>query len=100
MKRDITMLLLLGLILALSGGTEAQLKPKVSCPVRDVAFELVTGYVFTSPEFILDTRPGVLLLEECLLYCKRNASCLSINYETGLCVLFASSAELNSGKNN
>lgn len=86
------------------------------CSNRDIGFELITGmlfrlwskqfttsffcpgYVFTAPEFILDTSPGVLLLEECLLLCHRNTSCFSINYETGLCVLFTSSAEVNPGK--
>ena len=25
------------------------------CALRDVSFELVTGYVFTAPDYILDT---------------------------------------------
>ena len=45
-----------------------------------------------------DTRTGVLLLEDCIAGCRRNESCLSVNYETGLCVMFASSAELKPGK--
>ena len=68
------------------------------CPKRDEAFELVTGYVFTSPDTILDTRPGVLKLEDCIETCRRNSSCWSVNYETGLCVLFSSSAENTPGK--
>lgn len=40
----------------------------------------------------------MLLLEECISACMGNSSCLSINYETGLCVLFSSSAEVNAGK--
>ncbi len=64
------------------------------CPSRDVTFELTTGFVFRSPSDLLETRPGVLLLEECLDHCLRNDSCLALNYETGLCVLFTSSAEL------
>ena len=69
-----------------------------NCPTRDLAFELITGYVYTSPDFILDTLPGVLLLEECLLHCHRNASCKAINYETGLCVLFSSNVDDDGGK--
>ena len=63
------------------------------CSQRDVAFELMTGVVFTAPEFILDTRSGVLLLEECISICNGNSSCMSVNYETGLCVLFTDSAD-------
>ncbi|XP_059099096.1 uncharacterized protein LOC131893159 [Tigriopus californicus] len=68
-----------------------------NCPTRDVTFELITGYVFTAPEFILDTRPGVLLLEECIEVCRQNVTCASVNYETGLCVLFMASARNNPG---
>ena len=45
-----------------------------------------------------DTRTGVLHLEDCIAGCRANASCLSLNYETGLCVMFDSSAELKPGK--
>ena len=69
-----------------------------SCPKRDEAFELVTGFVFTSPDSILDTRPGVLKLDECIEACNLNSTCLSVNYETGLCVLFSSSADQTPGK--
>ena len=69
------------------------------CPSEDdLTFELSTGFVFTSPDRILDTRPGVLLLESCLAVCRQNASCRAVNYEVGLCVLFASSAQQNPGK--
>ena len=70
------------------------------CPPRDIAFELITGFVFTSPNTIVDTRPGVLKLDECIDACRRNSTCLSVNYETGLCVLFSSSAEKTPGKRN
>ena len=75
-----------------------QSRGQLACPNRDEAFELVTGYVFTSPNTILDTRPGVLKLEDCIETCRRNSSCWSVNYETGLCVLFSSSAENTPGK--
>lgn len=68
------------------------------CPKRDEAFELSTGFVFTSPDSIVDTKPGVLKLEECIEACRLNATCWSVNYETGLCVLFSSSAESTPGK--
>lgn len=73
-------------------------KAAFTCPFRDEAFELVTGYVFTSPQSILDTRPGVLKLDECIEACRGNSTCLSVNYETGLCVLFSSSAEETPGE--
>ena len=57
-----------------------------------------SGFVFTSPDSILDTRPGVLKLDECIEACNLNSTCLSVNYETGLCVLFSSSADQTPGK--
>ena len=75
-----------------------EIKGQVVCPPRDVSFELITGYVFTSPDTIVDTRPGVLKIEDCIDACRRNSTCLSVNYETGLCVLFSGSAEETPGK--
>ena len=46
----------------------------------------------------MDTRPGVLKIEDCIDACRRNSTCLSVNYETGLCVLFSGSAEETPGK--
>ena len=40
----------------------------------------------------------MLHLEDCIAGCRGNASCLSVNYETGLCVMFDSSAELKPGE--
>ncbi|XP_037089518.1 uncharacterized protein LOC119109871 [Pollicipes pollicipes] len=56
-------------------------------------FELWTGYVYSAPGDLLDTRPGTLLLDECVQLCGDNGACRGLNYETGLCVLFSSSAE-------
>ncbi len=42
--------------------------------------------------------PGVLLLEDCLSRCLSNSSCRSLNYETGLCVLFHSDATSEPGE--
>ena len=37
-------------------------------------------------------------LEECINKCSKDAKCLAVNYETGLCVLFSDSADSNPGK--
>ncbi|XP_043213472.1 uncharacterized protein LOC122377481 [Amphibalanus amphitrite] len=67
--------------------------PLPSCPPADVAFELWTGFVYSAPADLLDTRPGTLLLDQCAQLCAETAACRALNYETGLCVLFSSSAE-------
>ncbi|GIX88164.1 uncharacterized protein CDAR_269161 [Caerostris darwini] len=40
----------------------------------------------------MELVPGTLQLTECLSLCSANATCQAINFETGLCVLFSSSA--------
>ena len=67
------------------------------CPQDQISFEMITGYVYTAPADMLDSQPGTLMLTDCIDTCRANASCRSINYETGLCVLFASSADENQG---
>ena len=47
---------------------------------------------------MLDSVPGTLMLTDCLEQCQANDSCSSINYETGLCVLFSSNADKLPGK--
>lgn len=42
---------------------------------------------------MLDTLPGTLMLTDCLEACQSNESCSSVNYETGLCVLFKTTAD-------
>lgn len=64
----------------------------VECSAQDTTFELRTGYVFTSPQEILDTRPDTLQLSECIDACRANTSCAALNFETGLCVLFRTNA--------
>ena len=64
-----------------------------SSPVENVHFELVTGKVFTAPEDMLDSRPGTLMLTDCIDLCRANNTCRAANFETGLCVLFSSSAQ-------
>jgi len=68
------------------------------CPDDFVSFEVVTGYVYTAPADMLDSQPGTLMLTDCIDTCRANSSCKSINYETGLCVLFSSSADENQGQ--
>jgi len=58
-------------------------------------FELVTGHVFTAPNDMLDSRPGTLMLTDCIDLCRANTTCQSANFETGLCVLFASSSKVS-----
>ena len=47
---------------------------------------------------MLDSQPGTLILNDCIETCRGNSSCKSINFETGLCVLFSSSADENKSK--
>jgi len=68
------------------------------CPSRDVKFELMTGVVYTAPDDMLDSRPGTLMLADCVELCRRNSTCRSANFETGLCVLFGSSADQYPGE--
>ena len=69
-----------------------------ACAEKDTHFELVTGFVYTAPDDMLDSRPGTLMLTDCIELCRRNVTCKSANFETGLCVLFGSSAEEFPGK--
>lgn len=68
------------------------------CSGQDTTFELRTGYVFTAPEEILDTRPDTLQLSDCIDNCRANSSCSALNFETGLCVLFRTNAFDTPGK--
>lgn len=69
-----------------------------TCSDQDTHFELVTGFVYTAPDDMLDSRPGTLMLTDCIELCRRNATCKAANFETGLCVLFGSSSEEFPGK--
>lgn len=71
-----------------SGGVSLE-----ECDPEMLGFELITGYVFTAPDDLLDSVPGTLMLTDCLEACQSNDSCHAVNYETGLCVLFASNAD-------
>ena len=67
-------------------------------PQDQVHVELVTGKVYTAPEDMLDSRPGTLMLTDCIDLCLSNSSCTAANFETGLCVLFSSSAQQYPGQ--
>lgn len=69
-----------------------------NCESDMTSFELVTGYVYTAPKDHLDSITGTLMLTDCLEACSGNETCYSVNYETGLCVLFSSNADANPGR--
>ncbi|KAH8384852.1 hypothetical protein KR093_010104, partial [Drosophila rubida] len=50
-------------------------------------------YMFFAPGKRMDSQPGTLMLTDCLNTCLRNKSCQSVNYKTGLCVLFSAHAD-------
>ena len=86
----------LGLITLASGQSSrrgSRQDEDAECPQEFVSFEVVTGYVYTAPADMLDSQPGTLMLTDCIDTCRGNSSCKSINYETGLCVLFSSTAD-------
>ena len=90
----------LGLITMASGQRRrgSRQDEDAECPQDFVSFEVVTGYVYTAPADMLDSQPGTLMLTDCIDTCRGNSSCKSINYETGLCVLFSSSADEEGGQ--
>lgn len=49
-------------------------------------------YLLSSSDNMIEAVP-LLMLSECLEQCRQNSSCRSINYETGLCVLFTTHAD-------
>ncbi len=62
------------------------------CPEgTDTTFEVLTGFVLTLPDAILHTKQGVLRLDRCIDICRRMDGCEAVNFEIGLCVLFAKS---------
>ncbi|XP_052123217.1 uncharacterized protein LOC127749354 [Frankliniella occidentalis] len=71
--------------------------PDGDCDPDNIGFELITGYVFSAPNDLLDSLPGTLMLTDCLEACQGNDSCQAVNYETGLCVLFSSNADTYPG---
>lgn len=64
----------------------------------DISFELITGFVYSSADDIMDTKVGTLMLSECMDHCRTIPECRALNFETGLCVLFRTAAGENSGE--
>lgn len=54
--------------------------------------------MFSAANEMLDSVPGTLMLSDCLDLCQSNDTCKSVNYETGLCILFTSNADKMPGK--
>ncbi|KAI1289639.1 hypothetical protein HDE_09128 [Halotydeus destructor] len=72
--------------------TEAPV-PDSRCDSSRQSFELITGQVYSSSMAdTLATVPDSLQLTDCLDKCQADERCQSVNFETGLCVLFNSSA--------
>ncbi|XP_054084342.1 uncharacterized protein LOC105211859 [Zeugodacus cucurbitae] len=79
-------------------GPAATLSPiEEDCDPDMIGFEIITGYVLSAPTKLLDTLPGILMLTDCLEACQANESCSAVNYETGLCVLFRTTADVLPG---
>lgn len=97
--RTTTMLrLLLSISLLVVASVPVKSQSEIECTSSDTTFELMTGFVFTSPGEILETRPDTLQLADCIQTCRSNSSCQALNFETGLCVLFKSNAIVAPGK--
>lgn len=79
-----------GIALAILAGMVSAQYSVVDCPAEDATFELITGWMYSAPTDILETRAGTLQLAECVDACRQNLSCQAVNFETGLCVLFKS----------
>jgi len=61
--------------------------PKFQCD-GEVQFELITGFVYSSADDIIESNIGALQIAECVNQCRNNDDCMALNFETGLCVLF------------
>jgi hypothetical protein len=61
-------------------------------------FEKIYSYMFSAANQMLDSVPGTLMLSDCLDLCQNNDTCSSVNYETGLCILFTSNADKMPGE--
>lgn len=74
---------------------EPQMPQPIECTNGLLTFELSTGFIY-KPTNTLETlamMPSTLQLTDCLDHCLQNSSCLAINFEMGLCVLLATSAQ-------
>ncbi|KAI1289816.1 hypothetical protein HDE_09060 [Halotydeus destructor] len=63
------------------------------CADGYATFELTTGQVYSAEsDETIQTLPGTLQLTDCIGKCRDDPQCRSMNFETGLCVLFRTSA--------
>lgn len=63
----------------------------------EIDFELITGFVYSSADDIIESNIGALHMNECVDQCRKNPACMALNFETGLCVLFKTAAGEDSG---
>ena len=68
----------------------------MECPNGDIGFELITGFVYSSADDIIESNIGALHMNECVQQCRKSPACKALNFETGLCVLFKTAAGSNS----
>lgn len=61
-------------------------------------FELITGFVYSSADDIIDSKIGTLVIDDCISHCAESEDCQALNFETGLCVLFRTAAGDESGE--
>lgn len=109
MKFSIQLMILLGL-LAYSVSAQRYVRRRQRRPMQitarsntqqcdgDIEFELITGFVYSSADDIIESNIGALQMSECLEQCRKNPACLALNFETGLCVLFKTAAGEDSGE--
>ena len=71
--------------------------PKFQCD-GEVQFELITGFVYSSADDIIESNIGALQIAECVNQCRNNDDCMALNFETGLCVLFRTASGEDSGE--
>nr|CAD7259049.1 unnamed protein product [Timema shepardi] len=90
-------LFLIGLLLSVLSLKRAE---PDHCYSEDITFELVTGFAYSDSEHILETKQGIVVLEDCIRRCRNHHSCYAVNYETGLCVLFDTKPNVDTGVKN
>ena len=47
----------------------------------DIEFELITGFVYSNADDIIESNVGALQMPDCLQQCRANPSCLALNFE-------------------
>ena len=70
---------------------------RFECDPENIAFELQTGYILPTTKHISNVISQSLMLADCLEACQADSTCRSINFETGLCTLLNTDADLQKG---